>query len=95
MIGVRFPAGAVNFSLRHDIHIGSGVHSASYPMGARGSFLGAERPGREADHLLVSSGAIPPFPQYVFMARWLVKHRDNFTLPSPSFCVGSGAIVIS
>jgi hypothetical protein len=25
------------------------------------------------------SGAIPP-PQYAFMARYLVKHRDNFTL---------------
>jgi len=25
-------------------------------------------------------GAMPPFPQYVFMAWWcLVKHRDNFT----------------
>jgi hypothetical protein len=23
--------------------------------------------------------AIPPLPQYVFMARCLVKHRDNFT----------------
>jgi hypothetical protein len=26
-------------------------------------------------------GAILPFPQYVFMAWCLVKHRDNFTLP--------------
>jgi hypothetical protein len=25
------------------------------------------------------SGAIPPLPQYVFMAWCLVKHRDNFT----------------
>jgi hypothetical protein len=24
-------------------------------------------------------GAIPPLPQYVFMAWYLVKHRDNFT----------------
>jgi hypothetical protein len=24
-------------------------------------------------------GAIPPFPQYVFIAWCLVKHRDNFT----------------
>jgi hypothetical protein len=24
-------------------------------------------------------GAIPPLPQYVFMAWCLVKHRDNFT----------------
>jgi hypothetical protein len=26
------------------------------------------------------SGAIPPLPQYAFMAWCLVKHRDNFTL---------------
>jgi hypothetical protein len=26
------------------------------------------------------SGAIPPFPLYIFMAWCLVKHRDNFTL---------------
>jgi hypothetical protein len=25
------------------------------------------------------SGAIPPLPQYVFMAWCLVKHGDNFT----------------
>jgi hypothetical protein len=25
------------------------------------------------------SGAIPPLPQYVFMAWCLVKHRDKFT----------------
>jgi len=24
-------------------------------------------------------GAIPPLPQYVFMAGCYVKHRDNFT----------------
>jgi hypothetical protein len=24
-------------------------------------------------------GALPPLPQYVFMAWCLVKHRDNFT----------------
>jgi hypothetical protein len=32
------------------------------------------------------SGAIPPLPQYVFMAWCSVKHRDKFTftLPYPS-----------
>jgi hypothetical protein len=25
-------------------------------------------------------GAIPPLPQYVFIAWCLVKHRDNFTV---------------
>jgi hypothetical protein len=27
--------------------------------------------------------ATPPLPQYVFMARCLVKHRDNFTFYPP------------
>jgi hypothetical protein len=38
-------------------------------------------------HLAPSSGmrgAIPPLPQYVFMAWYLVKHRDNFTFTCTS-----------
>jgi hypothetical protein len=27
-------------------------------------------------------GSVPPLPQYVFMVWCLVKHRDNFTLPT-------------
>jgi hypothetical protein len=37
---VRFPAAVGNFSLHHRIQNGSGFHSASYPMGTRGSFVG-------------------------------------------------------
>jgi hypothetical protein len=33
MIGVRFPAGAEKFSLRHRVQTGSGPYPASYPMG--------------------------------------------------------------
>jgi len=40
MIGVRFPAGAGNFSLRHHVQTGSGAHPASYPMGTGGCFPG-------------------------------------------------------
>jgi len=29
------------------------------------------------------SGAIPPLPQYAFIAWWLVKHRNNFTFYGP------------
>jgi hypothetical protein len=47
---VRFPAGAGNFSLHHRVQNGTGTHSASYPMGTRGSF-----PGGEADHSPPSS----------------------------------------
>jgi hypothetical protein len=42
---VRFPAGAVHFSLHHRVQNGSGAHPASYPMSTRGSF-----PGGKADH---------------------------------------------
>jgi hypothetical protein len=38
MIGVRFPAGAGNFPLRHRVQTGSGTHPSSYPMGTGGSF---------------------------------------------------------
>jgi hypothetical protein len=36
--GVRFSAGAENFSLRHHVQTGSGAH----PVGAGGSFLGSK-----------------------------------------------------
>jgi hypothetical protein len=45
MIGVRFPAGTGNFSLRHRVQIGCGVHPTSYPMGTGGSFLGGKAAG--------------------------------------------------
>jgi hypothetical protein len=41
----RFPAEAGNFSLHHRVQNGSGVHPASYPMGARGSFLWGKAAG--------------------------------------------------
>jgi hypothetical protein len=82
---VRFPAGAGNFSL-HRVQNGSEAHPASYPMGSMGSFQGVKL----TTHLyLVPShrmrGAIPPLPQYVFMAWCLVKHRDNFTFTFSPF----------
>jgi hypothetical protein len=42
---VRFPAEAGNFSLRHRVQNGSGVHPASYPMGTGGSFPGSKASG--------------------------------------------------
>jgi hypothetical protein len=49
--GVRFPAESGNFSLHHRVQDGSGAHQASYPTGTRGSFLGVQRSGREAEQL--------------------------------------------
>jgi hypothetical protein len=37
-VGIRIPAEAKNFSLRHRVQTGSGAHPASYPMGTGGSF---------------------------------------------------------
>jgi hypothetical protein len=45
MIGVRFPEGAGNFSLRHHVLARSGAHPASYLMGTRNSFLGGKAAG--------------------------------------------------
>jgi hypothetical protein len=58
MIGVRFPVGSGNFSLRHFIQTGSGAHTASYPMGTRGSFPEGKAAGREADHSPPSSAEV-------------------------------------
>jgi hypothetical protein len=43
--GVRFPAGAGNFSLNHSVQNGCGDHPASYPVGTTGSFLGGKAAG--------------------------------------------------
>jgi hypothetical protein len=45
MTGFRFPEGAGNFSLRHHVQTGSGVHPASYPMGTGSSFTGGKAAG--------------------------------------------------
>jgi hypothetical protein len=52
--------------------------------------LGVKRPGREADHSPPCSAEVKEWvelyfqsSQYVFMAWYLVKHMDNFTLPYP------------
>jgi hypothetical protein len=42
-IGVRFPAGAKDFSSSLCVQTGSGVHPASCKMGTRGPFPGAKR----------------------------------------------------
>jgi hypothetical protein len=41
----RFPTGAGNFSLRHRVQSDSRAHSASYPLGTTGSFLGGKATG--------------------------------------------------
>jgi hypothetical protein len=44
--GVRFPAGERDFYVLHSVHIGTGAHSASYPMGmGGGTFAGGKAVG--------------------------------------------------
>jgi hypothetical protein len=45
MIGVRFPTGAGNFSLLHQVQTSSGAHPDSYPMGRGCSFPGGKEAG--------------------------------------------------
>jgi len=61
MIGVRIPAGAGNFSLRHRVQTGSGAHVASYPMGTWGSFPGRKAAGAEANTSPPSSAEVKAF----------------------------------
>jgi hypothetical protein len=64
---VRFPVGAVKFSLHHRVQNGSGAHPAFYPMG---SFLGSKVAGEWSPSITkvkIMSGAIHPLPQYAFM----------------------------
>jgi hypothetical protein len=55
------------YGLLHSLQTGSGIHSASYPTGIRGSFSGGE-----ADHVppsnaeVKNSGAIPTLP-HIFL----------------------------
>jgi hypothetical protein len=56
------------------------VHPASYPMRTE-----AKRPGREADHSPPSNAEVKnpwnytSIPPYVYMAWYLIKHKENFT----------------
>jgi hypothetical protein len=55
-IGVRFPAGAKDFSSSLCVQTGSGAYPASCIMGTGGPFPGGKtRPGRDADHSPPSS----------------------------------------
>jgi hypothetical protein len=81
---VRFPVGAGNFSLHHRVQNGSGAHSASYPMGTRGSFPRGKAAGALSWPLASiycrahwTNGAIPPLPQCAFMAWCSVKAQGQ------------------
>jgi hypothetical protein len=61
MIGVRFPAVAGNFSLRHRVYTGSEAQQPPI-QGVHGAFsLGENLPGRDSNHSLQSSDEIKEF----------------------------------
>jgi hypothetical protein len=64
MKDVKLPAKTGNFSLRHRVQTGSGVHPASYPMGTRGSFPG-DKAEREADHSPPSNAEVKNMWSYI------------------------------
>jgi hypothetical protein len=75
------------FFLCHGIQTCSRARQGCYPVSTAGFFSPAKsgRGVKFTTNLRVVSklriyGAIPPLSQYVFMAIYLVKHRDNFTL---------------
>jgi len=77
--GVRFTEGAGNFPLRHRAQNISGAQPASYIIGTwRGRSVNLTTHIHLAPRSIMR-GAIPPLPQYFYMAWCLVKHRDNFT----------------
>jgi hypothetical protein len=58
-IEVRFPAEAKDFSCILCVQTGSEAHPASCTMGTGGPFPGGKaRPGRDADHSLLSSAEV-------------------------------------
>jgi hypothetical protein len=84
--GVRVPAVAVNFSLRHNVQTGSGAHTAFCPVGTRGSFYGVKRPVREANYSPPSSAEVKNAssctsnPQYAFITWCSVKAQGRIYL---------------
>jgi hypothetical protein len=82
---VSIPGRGWDFLLRHHVHTGSGAHPAFCPMATGGSFCGSKAAGAWSWPLTFvyfrsrMRGAIPPLPQYIFMAWCLVKHRHSFT----------------
>jgi hypothetical protein len=88
MIGVRFPAGAGNFSLRPRVQTGSGAHPASYPVGNRGSFLGVKRPRREADHS-------PPPTAEVKKNEWIYTSTPPIRLHGVALKLSTGTSLLS
>jgi hypothetical protein len=86
MVGGSSHGRGWEFSPHHRLQTSSGGHSASYPMGTRGSLPRVRDRGvKMITHLhfvpmLEMRGAISPLPQYTFMAWCSVKAQGQFYL---------------
>jgi hypothetical protein len=84
MTSVQFPAESM-MAFFLFATTGSGVYPASYSRGTRGFYPEAKQMWHEANYSPPSSTKVnnvwsyTSTSQYVFMAWYLVKDRDNFT----------------
>jgi hypothetical protein len=82
-IGVRYPAGAKDFSSSLCVQTGSGAHPAYCTMGTGGPFPGGKaRPGCDADHSPPSSAEVENEELYLLSPQappWRVEGLLYFT----------------
>jgi hypothetical protein len=83
---VRFQAGAGIFSPLHRVQTDTEIYPASYPVGAGSSFPGDKAAGvvKLTTRLCLlpkvkNAWSYTSIPSFIFMAWYLVKHRNNFT----------------
>jgi hypothetical protein len=86
--GFRGPVGAGNFSPHHRLQTDSGAHPAPIHWVPEAIYLGFSWVVKLTTnlHLMPRSrmrGAIPPLPQYAFMAWCSVKAQGQLSLPLP------------
>jgi hypothetical protein len=84
MIGVQFPAEAINISPLHSVQTGSEAHSASCHtetvlfLGNKVAAADVHHPSPRSHKVKNGWGYTSTLP-YEFATQWLTKHRNNFT----------------
>jgi hypothetical protein len=75
---VECKAGTGIFSLHHRDQIGYGDHPASYPVGTGGfSYRGEADRSSPSSAEVKNTWSLTSSPQYIFMARCLIKQRKR------------------
>jgi hypothetical protein len=60
------------FSLFYIVHIGSGAHRTSYPMGNGGYFPGVKQQGREADYSSPTGAEVKKTSTYISTSPYII-----------------------